>query len=110
MLTTLYQILREEKDLKQCNLSFHDSDYTLPNNKKRKKTSREKWSNLLFNKADFTLPKRKKGKSKFEGRNGLAYFSPTGCRMGAEAVLALMDATADSEPVVVSLVGNKTVR
>ncbi len=30
-----------------------------------------------------------------------------GCRMGAEAVLALMDATADSEPCVVSLAGNK---
>lgn len=28
-----------------------------------------------------------------------------GCRMGAEAVLALMDATADSEPCVVSLAG-----
>ncbi len=30
--------------------------------------------------------------------------------MGAEAVLALMDATPESGPVVVSLVGNKTVR
>ena len=30
--------------------------------------------------------------------------------MGAEAVLALMDATPKSSPVVVSLVGNKTVR
>jgi 6-phosphofructokinase 1 len=28
-----------------------------------------------------------------------------GCRMGAEAVLALMDATPESEAVVVSLVG-----
>jgi 6-phosphofructokinase 1 len=27
-----------------------------------------------------------------------------GCRMGAEAVMALMDATPDTEPVVVSLV------
>jgi hypothetical protein len=90
ILTTLYQITR-----------------------KGKKTSREKWSNLLFNNADFNLPKRKNRKNKFEGRNGRAYFFtalPPGCRMGAEAVLALMDATADSEPVVVSLVGNKTVR
>lgn len=30
--------------------------------------------------------------------------------MGAEAVLALMDAKADTEPIVVSLVGNTTVR
>ena len=29
-----------------------------------------------------------------------------GCRMGAEAVLALMDATPESEPCVVSLAGN----
>ncbi len=28
-----------------------------------------------------------------------------GCRMGAEAILALMDATPESEPVVVSLAG-----
>ncbi len=30
-----------------------------------------------------------------------------GCRMGAEAVLALMDAKADSEPCVVSLAGEE---
>jgi 6-phosphofructokinase 1 len=33
-----------------------------------------------------------------------------GCRMGAEAVLALMDATQDTPPCVVSLDGNQTVR
>ncbi len=33
-----------------------------------------------------------------------------GCRMGAEAVMALIDATADSDPVVVSLAGNTAVR
>jgi len=33
-----------------------------------------------------------------------------GCRMGAEAVLALMDATPDTEACVVSLVGNSSVR
>jgi len=33
-----------------------------------------------------------------------------GCRMGAEAVLALMDATADTEPCVVSLAGNVAIR
>jgi len=33
-----------------------------------------------------------------------------GCRMGAEAVLALMDATAESEPCVVSLAGNTAIR
>ncbi len=33
-----------------------------------------------------------------------------GCRLGAEAVLALMDASSDSEPVVVSLAGNTPVR
>ncbi len=33
-----------------------------------------------------------------------------GCRMGAEAVLALMDATPETEPVVVSLAGNIAVR
>ena len=32
-----------------------------------------------------------------------------GCRMGAEAVQALMDATPETEPVVVSLVGNKVI-
>ena len=33
-----------------------------------------------------------------------------GCRMGTEAVLALMDATPETEPVVVSLDGNSAVR
>ena len=33
-----------------------------------------------------------------------------GCRLGAEAVMALMDATPDTEPCVVSLVGNTAVR
>merc|ERR1719266_92716 len=33
-----------------------------------------------------------------------------GCRMGAEAVLALMDATPDTEACVVSIVGNSSVR
>merc|ERR1719259_394269 len=33
-----------------------------------------------------------------------------GCRMGAEAVLTLMEATPDTEPCVVSLDGNQTVR
>lgn len=32
------------------------------------------------------------------------------CRMGAEATLALMEATSDSVPVVISLDGNQTVR
>lgn len=33
-----------------------------------------------------------------------------GCRMGAEAVLALMEMTADSEPCVISIDGNSMVR
>ena len=33
-----------------------------------------------------------------------------GCRMGAEAVLALMDATPETAACVVSLDGNTTVR
>lgn len=33
-----------------------------------------------------------------------------GCRLGAEAVFALMDATAETEPCVVTLVGNNAVR
>jgi len=33
-----------------------------------------------------------------------------GCRMGGEAVLALMDATPETEPVVVSLEGNTAIR
>ena len=33
-----------------------------------------------------------------------------GCRMGAESVLALMDATPDTEPCVISLDGNTAVR
>jgi len=36
--------------------------------------------------------------------------SMQGCRMGAEAVLALMDATPTSSACVVSLDGNQTVR
>ena len=33
-----------------------------------------------------------------------------GCRLGAEAVMALMDATPDTEPCIVSLTGNTAVR
>ena len=33
-----------------------------------------------------------------------------GCRMGSEAVMALIDATPDSDPIVVSLKGNSAVR
>lgn len=33
-----------------------------------------------------------------------------GCRMGSEAVMALMDAAPDSDPIVVSLKGNSAVR
>ena len=33
-----------------------------------------------------------------------------GCRMGGEAVLALMDATPETEAVVVSLEGNSAIR
>ena len=33
-----------------------------------------------------------------------------GCRLGAEAVFALMDATPETEPCVVTLVGNNAVR
>ena len=33
-----------------------------------------------------------------------------GCRLGAEAVFALMDATPETEPCVISLVGNNAVR
>ena len=33
-----------------------------------------------------------------------------GCRLGAEAVFALMDATPETEPCVVTLVGNNVVR
>ena len=33
-----------------------------------------------------------------------------GCRMGAEAVLALMEATSETEPCVISLDGNQSVR
>ncbi len=33
-----------------------------------------------------------------------------GCRMGAEAVLALMEMTQDSEPCVISIDGNQMVR
>jgi 6-phosphofructokinase 1 len=33
-----------------------------------------------------------------------------GCRMGAEAVIALMEATPETEAVVVSLEGNTAIR
>jgi 6-phosphofructokinase 1 len=33
-----------------------------------------------------------------------------GCRMGAEAVLALMDMSPESEPCVISINGNQMVR
>ena len=38
------------------------------------------------------------------------FFPLQGCRMGAEAVLALMDATPETPACVVSLDGNQTVR
>ncbi|KAI9582559.1 hypothetical protein GQX74_011776 [Glossina fuscipes] len=44
------------------------------------------------------------------GGNPSAFDRVLGCRMGAEAVLALMEAKADSVPVVVSLDGNQAVR
>ena len=40
----------------------------------------------------------------------LAVIDVQGCRMGAEAVLALMDAKPDTPACVVSLDGNQTVR
>lgn len=44
------------------------------------------------------------------GGNPSAFDRVLGCRMGAEAVLALMEAKSDSVPVVVSLDGNQAVR
>ncbi|XP_050395113.1 ATP-dependent 6-phosphofructokinase isoform X2 [Patella vulgata] len=44
------------------------------------------------------------------GGSPSAFDRVLGSRMGAEAVLALMDATPDSPAVVVSLAGNQTVR
>lgn len=44
------------------------------------------------------------------GGNPSAFDRVLGCRMGAEAVLALMEAKPDSVPVVVSLDGNQAVR
>lgn len=44
------------------------------------------------------------------GGNPSAFDRVLGCRMGAEATLALMEATADTVPVVVSLDGNQAVR
>lgn len=44
------------------------------------------------------------------GGNPSAFDRVLGCRMGAEATLALMEATPESVPVVVSLDGNQAVR
>ncbi|KAL7035000.1 hypothetical protein ACKWTF_008208 [Chironomus riparius] len=44
------------------------------------------------------------------GGNPSAFDRVLGCRMGAEAVMALMEATDDTEPCVVSLDGNQAVR
>ncbi|KAL7735279.1 hypothetical protein ACLKA6_017984 [Drosophila palustris] len=44
------------------------------------------------------------------GGNPSAFDRILACRMGAEATLALMEATPDSVPVVISLDGNQTVR
>ncbi|XP_055848219.1 ATP-dependent 6-phosphofructokinase isoform X3 [Episyrphus balteatus] len=44
------------------------------------------------------------------GGNPSAFDRVLGCRMGAEAVMALMEATEDSVPCVVSLDGNQAVR
>ncbi|XP_025832269.1 ATP-dependent 6-phosphofructokinase [Agrilus planipennis] len=44
------------------------------------------------------------------GGNSSAFDRVLGCRMGAEAVLALMEATDDTEACVVSLEGNQAVR
>ncbi|XP_055380283.1 ATP-dependent 6-phosphofructokinase isoform X3 [Condylostylus longicornis] len=44
------------------------------------------------------------------GGNPSAFDRILGCRMGAEAVLALMEATEESVPCVVSLDGNQSVR
>lgn len=44
------------------------------------------------------------------GGNPSAFDRVLGCRMGAEATLALMEATNETVPVVVSLDGNQAVR
>lgn len=44
------------------------------------------------------------------GGNPSAFDRLLGCRMGAEAVLALMEMTPQSEPCVVSIDGNVIVR
>lgn len=44
------------------------------------------------------------------GGNPSAFDRVLGCRMGAEAVMALMDATPDTEACVVTLDGNQAVR
>ncbi|XP_017838654.1 ATP-dependent 6-phosphofructokinase isoform X2 [Drosophila busckii] len=44
------------------------------------------------------------------GGNPSAFDRVLACRMGAEATLALMEATPESVPVVISLDGNQTVR
>ncbi|CAO1400037.1 unnamed protein product [Diamesa hyperborea] len=44
------------------------------------------------------------------GGNPSAFDRVLGCRMGAEAVMALMEATDETEPCVVSLDGNQAVR
>jgi 6-phosphofructokinase 1 len=44
------------------------------------------------------------------GGNPSAFDRVLGCRMGAEAVLALMEATDETESCVVSLDGNQAVR
>ncbi|KPU76142.1 uncharacterized protein Dana_GF12020, isoform D [Drosophila ananassae] len=44
------------------------------------------------------------------GGNPSAFDRILGCRMGAEATLALMEATKESVPVVISLDGNQAVR
>ncbi|XP_032591548.1 ATP-dependent 6-phosphofructokinase isoform X3 [Drosophila grimshawi] len=44
------------------------------------------------------------------GGNPSAFDRVLACRMGAEATLALMEATSESLPVVISLDGNQTVR
>ncbi len=44
------------------------------------------------------------------GGNPSAFDRLLGCRMGAEAVLALMEMTPESQPCVVSIDGNQMVR
>lgn len=44
------------------------------------------------------------------GGNPSAFDRILGCRMGAEAVMALMESDANTEPCVISLDGNQAVR